>query len=339
MRWKPLARLLAGVFASLTLVSAASVYPADVSIGSANRGGISSRLAPRANAQKSTPPLCRLYYTHADELIGSGLTADEFRACGFDAILTSGDHFLRYQWLEFPLTEATVRADLEPVIRAADGMPLWLELGVTTQAGSPRPTSPARTFYDPRDQAHRAMALANLQLISQIALEYGITRIGFDWEAYSVSDARYVYPAPQARQIGADLAAAARAGNPQAQLFGFCPVSFYSTIPGFRALVRGYYHGQPAGVLLDEDLYGMQGSVPRVLQRDRALTQARECGAGWFASDRAAAGPAWYGQCGPQLQRAMSVCPVLMVYHEGDPLYRAEPQWEAALGKALLALH
>lgn len=306
-------------------------------------------LATPANAQKSrvsrpTAPAapCRLYYTWSGGpggLVGSGVTAAEFRACGLDAILAAADSTLAYGWLVQPLTEDGVRAALAPVVQAADGMPVWLSLSCVTQAGALNPGAPARTFYDFRNGPHRAMALANLETISRVAAELGISRLGFDFEAYGVTSWAATYPTPKARKIGAELAAAARRGNPSVQLFGLCPLSFYARYPGARALFRGWYGAAGAGgVFLNEDAYGMQGNVPGLLAWTHQFTQARNAAAGWFASDRAASGAAWFYDCAPQLRAAVQSSPFLLVYREGPALWGTRPDLRDAAGAVLRGL-
>jgi hypothetical protein len=280
-----------------------------------------------------------LWYAHADgpDGITSGTPkASELQALGITGVIVSGTNFLRYNVQNRRLSLEEVRASIAPVVLACAPLPVWLELGVSRQAGNPLPTSPARTLYAPRGPPEeRVTALDNLATIGQAAKEAGIPAVGFDFEAYGVQ-APYTEKAEQLRPVGVDLATALRRNYGGVRLFGFAPLSFYRKSDGFRGLARGFYAvAGSSGVFFNEDSYGLARQNVKALLSDTAsFTHAQVPACGWWPGGNAADPVGAISQAAANARLAMQGGRPVLIYHEGAELI-SDPARREALKRAL----
>lgn len=275
-----------------------------------------------------------LWYSHADGpdgiVSGTPKSAD-LQALGITGVIVSGANFLRYAVCQHRrLSLDAARASIRPVVAACAPLPVWLEVGVSSQD-----STPPRTLYAPKDQAQRGIVLDNLATIGQVAKEMGIPAVGFDFEAYGVAQP-YTEKAEQLRPVGVDLATALRRNYSGVRLFGFAPLSFYRKSDGFRGLARGYYAvaGQ-GGVFFNEDSYGLARVQVKALLTDTAsFTHAGTPALGWWPGGNAADPVGAISQAAANARAAMLGGRPVMLYHEGGLLV-ADPARREALHKAL----
>jgi hypothetical protein len=311
-----LTRLWAGVFLCLALAGCPIPAPAK----------------PAPAPQKPAGDV--LWYAHADgpdAIQVAGPKAQDLQAIGIGGVVVSGSNFLRYavtQHRRLSLDE--VGADLKPVVSACAPLPVWLEIGVSSQD-----STPPRTLYAPKDAAQRGVVLDNLATVGQAAKEAGIPAVGFDFEAYGVSQP-YAEKAEQLRVVGVDLATALRRNYGAVRLFGFCPLSFYRKSDGARGLFRGFYSvaGQ-GGVFFNEDSYGLsRQNVKQLLSSTADFTHCAIPACGWWPDGNAPDPVAAISAAAKNWKLAVQDGRPGMLYHEGL-LLTTDPGRRGALGQVL----
>jgi hypothetical protein len=258
-----------------------------------------------------------LWYSHADgpdAIQNAGPKPADLQAIGITGVIVSGTNFLRYRVTQHRrLSLDEVRASLAPIVAACAPLPVWLELGVSSQD-----STPPRTLYAPKDAAQRGVVLDNLATVGQAAKEAGIPAVGFDWEAYGIKQP-YAEKAEQERVVGVDLATAIRRNYGAVRLFGFCPLSFYRKSDGARGLFRGYYSiAGSSGVFFNEDSYGLsRQNVKALLSSTADFTHAQVSACGWWPDGNAPDPVATIRAAGPNVALARANGRPLLAYHEG----------------------
>jgi hypothetical protein len=290
--------------------------------------------APAPNAQHPTPKAGDvLWYSHAD---GDGIAqvgpkASDLQSVGITGVICSGTGFLRYAVIQHRrLSLDEVRASLRPIIAACAPLPVWLEVGVSSQD-----STPPRTLYAPKDAAQRGVVLDNLATVGQAAKEAGCPAVGFDFEAYGIK-APYAEKAEQERVVGVDLATAIRRNYGAVRLFGFCPLSFYRKSDGFRGLARGFYSvAGSSGVFFNEDSYGLsRQNVKALLSSTADFTHAQVPACGWWPDGNSPDPVATIRAAAAKVKEARSGGRPVLVYHEGGALL-ADTARRGALEQAL----
>lgn len=273
-----------------------------------------------------------LWYSHAEgpDGITSGTPKPaDLQALGITGVIVSGANFLRYAVCQHRrLSLDAARASIRPVVLACAPLPVWLEVGVSSQD-----STPPRTLYAPKDVAQRSVVLDNLATVGQVAKENGIPAVGFDFEAYGVSQP-YTEKAEQLRPVGVDLATAIRRNYGGVRLFGFAPPSFYKKSDGFRGLARGYYAVAGAsGVFFNEDSYNLtRQNVKALLSATAAYTQCLTPALGWWPDGNAADKPGNINAAAPNVQELLRLRVPIMIYHEAPYDESSRRALKAALG-------